>query len=471
MERTPGGGFSQPSTFTSATHFFTSTQAPVVVGNSPFEGTPTTPRPNITLSSHSTTHQFELLSSSSSTSLEPCTARSNQTLAPFSSRTSATSIQPAFLPFDSVIPTLQAPFCVSLGNTPYGLGTSIPVYLSRKQNPTLVPFRPPLWFKSFVSDCSSRAATSSASVPSTSLPSRSSTHGSLSCSVESSQPIELSQNSPPFHDGQPQSHSIPPQCAVSPVMTAPSHLSMNGETFGGHALNIILNPPDIPLYDPLFLQWLQARRAWMISQGRGDPSLFDPSLLAQMFDKWLRQWWPLFHFLRLGAPGINPSGWIGIFDFWFITLPYEHFPSPFLSQTTPANTITTPTASDQAPEVAVASLSSASLATGSMKHYWNEESTLTVQQIQDACTGAGGDPYAIQRLAVVFPPGSVVTRDALKVGRKPRVGHHGYQEFSVLSDGRWYCLLCRMTGERSWKNQKDILNHVWNDHCDPPSLG
>ena len=235
-------------------------------------------------------------------------------------------------------------------------------------------------------------------------------------------------------------------------------------------LNIILNPPDIPVYGPLFLQWRQARHAWMISQGRGDPFLVNTSLLAEMFDKWLRQWWPLFHFLRLSAPGTNPSGWVGLFDFWFITLPYEHFSSPPLRHVTPVNTITTPTASDQAPEVAIATLPSASLATGSMKHYRNETSTLTVQQIQHACTVAGGDLGAIQRLAVVFPPGSAVTRDALKVSRKQKVGHRGYQEISVLLDGRWYCLLCRMTGERSWKNQKDILNHVWNDHCDPPSL-
>ena len=314
-------------------------------------------------------------------------------------------------------------------------------------------------------------ATSTASNLSTSPPSRSLIDGSLSYSVEPTQAIELNRTSPLFHARQPQSRSLPPQCAIPPAVTAPSHLPMIAETFGVRALNIIQNPPDIPLYDPLFLQWLQARCTWMIRQGRGDPFLVNPSLLAQMFDKWLRQWWPLFHFLHLGAPETDPSGWVGIFDFWLLTLPYENFQSPFLSQTTPANTITTPTAPYQAPEVAIASPPSASLAPGSMKHYWNEMSTLTVQKIQHSCTVAGGDPDAIQRLAVVFPPGRVVTRDALKVGRKSRVDHRGYQEFSVLLDGRWYCLLCRMTVERSWKNQKDILNHVWNDHCDPPSLG
>jgi len=200
---------------------------------------------------------------------------------------------------------------------------------------------------------------------------------------------------------------------------------------------------------------------------QSDPFLVDPSLLAQVFDKWLRQWWPVFHF----APGTNASGWVGIFDHWLLTLPNEHISSPFSFHTTPDNTIMTLTASDQTPEVAIATFPSASLATGNLKHYRNETSTHTVQQIRYACTVAGGDPYAIQRLAVVFPPSSAVTRDALKVGRKQRVGHRGYQEFSVLLDGRWYCLLCKMTGERTWKNQKDILNHVWNGHCDQASLG
>jgi len=95
-------------------------------------------------------------------------------------------------------------------------------------------------------------------------------------------------------------------------------------------------------------------------------------------------------------------------------------------------------------------------------------SALTVQQIQQACTVAGGDADAIQRPAVVFPPAGVTTSDALKVGRKSRMDHRGYQEFSVLVNGRWCCQLCNMLGRRTWKDEKDILNHVWNEHCHPP---
>ena len=229
------------------------------------------------------------------------------------------------------------------------------------------------------------------------------------------------------------------------------------------------------MYDPLFLQWLHARRAWIIGQGCSDPPLAGPSFLAQMFDRWLQHWWPLFHILCIGAPDINPSGWVGIFDFWFVTLSTEHTSSPPL-HTTPPNACTASTVPHQATDLAIQSPASTSSASRGKKRYRHEMSVLTVQQIQHACSVGGGDTDAIQRLEVVFPPGDVVTRDALKVDRKPRVGHRSYQEFSVLSNGRWYCRLCNMTGrnmtgDRTWKNEKDILNYVWNEHCDPPPSG
>jgi hypothetical protein len=229
--------------------------------------------------------------------------------------------------------------------------------------------------------------------------------------------------------------------------------------------------PDALMYAPLFLQWLNARRAWMISQGYSDPLVVGPSFLAQVFDRWLQQWWPLFDLLRIGMPGTNPSGWVGIFDFWFFTSSTEHTSSPSPPQTTPAGAGGTPTEPYQAPELAIAGHASTPLGSRNKKHYRNEMSTLTVQQIQHTCTVAGGDADAIQRLAVVFPPGAVITRDALKVGRKPRVGHRGYREFSRRVNDRWYCQLCKRTGGRTWENEKDILNHVWNKHCDPPPSG
>ena len=271
-------------------------------------------------------------------------------------------------------------------------------------------------------------------------------------------------NTPLSHAGL---HSLPPpRCEVSAVQTGPIQIE---EAVTNNTVGDIL--PDVLMYDPLFLRWLHARRAWMISQGRGDPLLVGPSFLARIFDRWLRQWWPLFHSLRIGDPDTNRSGWVGIFDLWFGTLFTEHSSSSSPPQTAPVNAGPTPTDPYQAPELAIAGPALTSLASQNKKNYRNEVLALTVHQIQHACVAAGGDPAAIQRLAVVFPPDVVITRDTLKVGRKPGVGHRGYQEFSRQVDGRWCCRLCRRMGAKTWKNEKDILNHVWNEHCDPPPSG
>jgi len=80
--------------------------------------------------------------------------------------------------------------------------------------------------------------------------------------------------------------SPPPlRCEVPVVLTSPGQVE---ETAGGNTVNVIL--PDVPIYHPLFLQWLHARRAWVINQGYRDPLLVEASLLAQMFDKWLQHW-------------------------------------------------------------------------------------------------------------------------------------------------------------------------------------
>ena len=250
------------------------------------------------------------------------------------------------------------------------------------------------------------------------------------------------------------------------MLTAPSQIEGDVDE---NMAEIIL--PDVPMYDPLFLQWLHARRAWLISQGYRDPLLVGPSFLVRIFDRWLQQWWPLFHSLRIGDPDTNPSGWVRIFDYWLVTLTTENTPSPSPPQTILANAGVRPTWTFQAPELAITGPASSSLTSQNKKNYRNEVSTLTVQQIQHASAAAGGDADAIQRLAVVFPPDVVITRDTLKVGRKLRVEHRGYQEFSTQVDGRWYCRLCMRMGARTWKNEKDILNHVWNEHCNLPPSG
>src|SRR5258706_3894777 len=321
--------------------------------------------------------------------------------------------------------------------------------------------------KSFVTDCSSFVvALATPTHSSTTPPPSSLNHIHVSCSTELSQTINLSRNAPLSFAGQTQLHSLPPpQCEVPVVPTVPGRVE---EISGGNSTTNIL--PDVSVYDPLFLRWLHARRACVISQGYSDPLLVGPSFLARMFDRWLQQWWPQFHFLRVDLPGTNPSSWVEIFDIWFTTLSTEHASPLSPPRKTPTNASYTPVDRYQTPELANAGPASASLAGLDKRHYRNEVSTLTVREIQDACTVGGGDAGAIQCLAVVFPPGGVVTRSALKISKKSGVGHRGYQEFSDLVDDRWYCRLCGRIGSRTWKNEKDILNHVWIGHCDPRPL-
>ena len=306
------------------------------------------------------------------------------------------------------------------------------------------------------------AATSTTAVLSTSPPLAFSSFscGSIPPSAGPSQTIDPTRNTSLPHTGQSQSslHSLP---LVAPMTHNGDQLEVEGG-FGEDPLTSIWHPQGMPKYDYLFFQWLHARRAWMISQGCLDPWLVDPPLDV-VFGAWLRKFWPLFHFLGLGTPETNRSGWVGTFDFWFIDAGY--IMSPLSSHTTPANPGAILTIPYHTPAMTIASPASATSASG-VPHYRNEESTLTVEKIQHNSTTAGGEKDAVNRLALVFPPGSVVTREALKVVGKPRGGPRGYYEFTEQRHGLWQCLLCCA---RSYINKKDLLDHVWNTHCDPPT--
>src|SRR5258708_6714962 len=54
------------------------------------------------------------------------------------------------------------------------------------------------------------------------------------------------------------------------------YLSEVDGAFSEHPLSIILRAPEIPKYSALFLQWLQARREWMVTQGYGHHSSLVP---------------------------------------------------------------------------------------------------------------------------------------------------------------------------------------------------
>jgi len=101
----------------------------------------------------------------------------------------------------------------------------------------------------------------------------------------------------------------------------------------------------------------------------------------------------------------------------------------------------------------------------------NATSVRTVVAIQQDCEERGGEKEAIQRLEIVFPPDAAISRDALKLkGRSKRWlcgstrNHRGYLEFAGRREGRHYCRLCGSVS-KLWKNEKDLLNHVWNVHC------
>jgi hypothetical protein len=189
----------------------------------------------------------------------------------------------------------------------------------------------------------------------------------------------------------------------------------------------------IPDYRPLFLEWLQTQHPAVTLRGG--------HALAQRFDEWFQPHWALLHFLGLTAQ----MHWVQLFHFWFVT---SHAGDPkgmhhtSSSVRSPPSRVkdpdTTPTGPSQAPPAAPARVSTSFLA---------RTSTRTVEQIQEACTNAGGEADAIARLAVVFPPRSVISRDTLRVDRKPKGNHCGYREFTRLLDsGRWYC---RFAGSRT----------------------
>ena len=244
--------FSRLYTFTSPTHHSHTTPASAIaVHASSFEGEPLTTHLDIPQSSSSATNHFSLPPTSGVTAIDTRTVRAHQKVLP--------------RPISVTLPSLN----ITLGSVPYDYGSSVPVHLSSSQSRS--------WLT---------AVTSTPTGPSTTPPHPPLSCGSVSPSTGSSQTTNLTQNAVLSPTGLPQSHSLPPlPCEVSAVLTAPSQIE---EAVDLDTVDIIL--PDVPMYDPLFLQWLHARRVWMISQGRRDPLLVGPSFLARIFDRWLQQW-------------------------------------------------------------------------------------------------------------------------------------------------------------------------------------
>jgi hypothetical protein len=206
-----------------------------------------------------------------------------------------------------------------------------------------------------------------------------------------------------------------------------------------------LQPPPVPDWSKNFNEW--------------HPQLMvDGPLWIESFDRWLQPRWPLLHNQGLRDPVTDPSRWDRLFALWWkellVFLSQEPQQSPPLpSRPSEAHHVPQPSASMTAPAPRQ-----------SRRRFRNTHSRLTAAKIQETCSG--GEPAAVNSITVMFPSNSPVLREDLK--KKPRGSAYNnlsYASFVGLRGLRYYCRLCGATSS-DWKNEKELLNHVWNTHFD-----
>lgn len=319
--------------------------------------------------------------------------------------------------------------------------------------------------------------------PMTAIPPTDSFFNSRRCSTRPTQVKQMTHNilthRPQFHHQPSQPSCNAHNAAHSPVNTntkkrhADSIVDGIDESLNEHALADICPPPAIPDWGPLFREWLQARRRWARDRGFSDPVLLG-LLLSGAFNTWLQPQWPLLYNQDLRGPTEGASRWIRLFDFWLLmpctqellVIQQPLYPT-VQAPTNPTNTtmVPAPIPSGPGPNPRIPTR-------GNRRDTRNATSLRTVVAIQQECEKRGGEAAAIQRLEVVFPANTVVSRDALKVTRRSTRrsrgstrNHQGYLEFAGRREGQHYCRLCGLAS-KLWKNEKDLLNHVWNVHCD-----
>jgi len=186
--------------------------------------------------------------------------------------------------------------------------------------------------------------------------------------------------------------------------------------------------------------------------------MVDGPIWAESFDVWLRPRWLLLHNQGLRDPVADPSRWERLFALWsqeLLTL-RAHEPPPLPIY---------PTITSEAHPVQQSSSSTPTSAPRQChRRTRNTISRLTAAEIQQACTT--GEPAARDSITVMFPPNSPVSRDDLKI--KPGGSAHSHLDYMVfvgLRGSRSYCRLCP-AGRPDWKNDKDLLGHIWNKHFD-----
>jgi len=96
-----------------------------------------------------------------------------------------------------------------------------------------------------------------------------------------------------------------------------------------------------------------------------------------------------------------------------------------------------------------------------------------VIQVQARCTGAGGDPAAIELLPVIFVDGITQTALTRPLTRNEAFEYHGGRTgkmYRVLlrfneEEKRFHCRLCAIgDDEGGWKHPRDALHHLKRDH-------
>jgi len=224
----------------------------------------------------------------------------------------------------------------------------------------------------------------------------------------------------------------------------------------------------------------------MSARGLGTPLLCRP-IWVRVFGEWLQ--------LHPQLSTVLPQCWNEVFDLWLQALlkpdvqgldashaPTHESTGSSVFSTSPPATANTPDVSSPCP---------APPSRKNRKRNPNAISRLTVPEIQDSCRKNGVEEIVIARIATVFP--DVVTREHLKLAGQPGTSagdsrdHLGYMEFaercmvslksvkkrrSGTGTGagqvqRYHCKLCGPPKNPRWKNSKDLLDHVWDTHCNP----
>jgi len=314
--------------------------------------------------------------------------------------------------------------------------------------------------------------------------------------------IQQADIQPPTTQGQIETHLHPafnitiPHPTVNTTATPPNVENTIQDTenvFRGHTS---MHPSVISDWLQPFNEWLPTRRHQMMSiQGLGDPVLCR-TVWIRVFGEWL-QLRRLLSNQGFGDLDLLPRCWNDVFNFWLQQLlkpdtqglDAPHASSAHAPLSTGSSVLSTsPPATAYTPD-----LSSPLVIRKARKRIPNAVSKLTVQEIQEACRWNGAEESVIARIAIVFP--DIVKREHLKLAGQPgssagdQRDHQGYMEFAercmvshknvkkrTRGSGagqvqRYHCKLCGPVKRPRWKNSKDLLDHVWDTHCDPQGDG